>query len=171
MNMRSPHTTPNRQNGAVLAICLILLLVMTVVGVSAMNGARLEISMASLMQKEEVALRRAERTLIEAEEDVTLKVAVAGPYDFSTGSDAYYRTEDYAVDTPVNARVKDWSALNAASGPIYSADGLDNDDVYVIEYLGEKVVPGGDEGVQQQASIAVDRINQSRSVFKNEIAE
>jgi len=51
------------QKGAALAVSLILLLVMTIIGIAAMDGARLEISMAGLMRQAEVALRRAERTM------------------------------------------------------------------------------------------------------------
>ncbi|MBK6509872.1 MAG: hypothetical protein IPG06_10725 [Haliea sp.] len=40
------------ERGAALVVSLILLLIMTVIGVAAMNGARLEVSMAGMMQRE-----------------------------------------------------------------------------------------------------------------------
>lgn len=155
MSRLRSHRT--QQQGAVLAICLILLLVMTVIGVSAMNGARLEISMATLMQKEEVALRRAERTLVEAEEDIASMVATAGQFEFSTPGDAYYITSD-----GLNARKVDWSTIDHEKGEVYTADGIDNDDSYVIEYLGWTVVAGGDQGVANEQTVAGDRVHAYR---------
>src|SRR5690606_9167191 len=55
------------ERGAALVVSLILLLIMTIIGVAAMNGARLEVRMAGMMQREEVALRGAERALKAAE--------------------------------------------------------------------------------------------------------
>lgn len=69
MTMYHPQATWPRaaERGAALVVSLILLLIMTIIGVAAMNGARLEVSMAGMMQREEVALRAAERTLAAAE--------------------------------------------------------------------------------------------------------
>lgn len=155
--MTNHSSSLTQQKGVVLAICLILLLVMTVIGVSAMNSARLEISMAGLMQKEEVALRSAERTLREAEQDVTLKVATAGQFEFSTPGDSYYITGD-----KLNARITDWSSIEHQTARVHTADGIDNDDAYVIEYLGWTVVAGGAQGIQNDATIAGDRVHAYR---------
>ncbi|MFT6051564.1 MAG: type IV pilus assembly protein PilX [Halioglobus sp.] len=146
-----------KQHGAVLAICLILLLVMTVIGVSAMNSARLEISMAGLMQKEEVALRRAERTLMEAEESIDAEVAMAGQFEFSTLGDAYYITSD-----ELNARKTDWSSIGYKEGVDFTADGIDNDDTYVIEYLGWTAIAGGSQGMDNDSTVAGDRVHAYR---------
>lgn len=154
----SPHASSViKQNGAVLAICLILLLVMTVIGVSAMNNARLEISMAGLMQKEEVALRRAERTLMVAEESIEAKVALAGQFEFSTPGDAYYITSD-----DLNARKADWSSITYEEGVDFTADGIDNDDTYVIEYLGWTAVADGGQGIANDATVAGDQVHAYR---------
>jgi len=156
----SPHNSSlTQQTGVVLAICLILLLVMTVIGVSAMNGARLEISMASLMQKEEVALRRAERTLMEAEEDIEKEVAEAGLFEFSTPGDAYYVT---GTGTDFNARILDWTSIAHEKGEVYTADGRDNDDAYVIEYLGWTAIAGGAQGMANDPTVAGDRVHAYR---------
>ena len=156
MNRSKPDL--GAQNGAVLAICLILLLVMTIVGVAAMNGARLEISMAALMQKEELALRRAERTLMDAEQDVRTRVATAGLFEFGAAGDEYYINSD-----ELNARKADWAPISHHTHPLeYTADGIDNDDFYVIEYLGEKVVPGGGQGVANDNPVAGSKVHTYR---------
>lgn len=156
----NPHNSfVIKQNGAVLAICLILLLVMTVIGVSAMNSARLEISMASLMQKEELALRRAERTLMQAEEAIELEVAKPGRFEFSTPGDAYYFTGDALR---LNARKVDWSDISFKKGEGHTADGIDNDDIYVIEYLGWTAIAGGGQGIANDTAVAGDRVHAYR---------
>ena len=157
MKFQNAITPVRKQSGAVLAICLILLLVMTITGVAAMNGARLEISMASLMQKEEEALRRAEHTLMQAEEDIIAKVATAGPFEFGASGDSYY-----VPANTHNARVTDWSSFAHELGEHQVADGVDNKDAYVIEYLGEKVVPGGGQGVENDTPVAGSRVHTYR---------
>ena len=139
-----------QQSGAALVISLILLLVMTMVGVSAMNGARLEINMASLMQQEEAALRRAERTLDFGEDHVEAIVTTAGQFQFGSDNDGYYLITD-AVD----ASVADWSKLNPIAGPESDGDlSSDNDDSLVVEYLGLRAVSGESEKDQGGAPIA-----------------
>lgn len=57
-----------RQNGAVLVISLIFLLVMTLIGVAAMQGVTLEEKMAGNMRSGEIAFQAAEAALREGEE-------------------------------------------------------------------------------------------------------
>ncbi|MFT6276425.1 MAG: Tfp pilus assembly protein PilX [Halioglobus sp.] len=130
---------------------------MTVIGVSAMNSARLEISMAALMQKEEVALRRAERTLMVAEESIEAEVALARQFEFSTPGDAYYITSD-----DLNARKADWSSITHEEGVDFTADGIDNDDIYVIEYLGWTAITSGGQGIANDAAVAGDLVHAYR---------
>ncbi len=128
------------QKGAALAVSLILLLVMTIIGIAAMDGARLEISMAGLMQQDEVALRRAERTLVVAEAAVETIVATPGKFEFGATGDAFYLLVD---DLDVSG--VDWSSIDSAAGPVSSDNGKDDDDALVVEYLGAKVITGESE--------------------------
>ena len=138
-----------RQQGAALVVSLILLLVMTLIGVSAMNGARLEISMASLMQQEEAALRRAERTLDFAEDHVETLVSTAGQFQFSSDNDAYYVLSDN-----LDAAVADWSSLNPLAGPESTDNSIDDDDALVVEYLGLRSITGESERERVGAPVA-----------------
>jgi type IV pilus assembly protein PilX len=132
-----------------LVISLILLLVMSVVGISSMNGARLEIVMAGIMQQEEIALRRAERSLAFAETHVENIVSTAGQFQFSTDNDAYYSATD-----DLDPSVVDWSGLHFSAGPEFTDNDLDDDDAMVVQYIGVRAVTGESEGEVVDTPIA-----------------
>jgi len=138
----SPNTPGNRQQGAALLVSLIIMLAMTITGITVMNGARQEINMAALMQQEEVALRRAERTLLAAEADVegqgSFNSAVVG--HFLPGNN-------------LDAQTASWSAIASKAGPVSSDNDIDDDDAYVIEYLGTKDLPGESVGVNPDTPV------------------
>tara|TARA_R110002072_G_scaffold69143_4_gene167760 strand:+ start:6779 stop:7321 length:543 start_codon:yes stop_codon:yes gene_type:complete len=128
---RQTNRTPIGERGAALIVSLILLLIMTIIGISALNSARLEVSMAGMMQREEVALRKAERALIVAEEYVE---ATPGPFDdLGTG---HYLPEDN-----VDVSVTDWSAIERRVKSEEIPD-LSADDAFIVEYQGEVTLPG-----------------------------
>ena len=145
------------QQGAALAVSLILLLVMTIVGVAAMDGARMEISMAGLVQQQQIALRRSERVLALAEEQVESIVEAAGLYEFENGDnaeDGYYGPTDN-----IDATALDWSDLKTIKDidALKRTDnGLDDDDAVVIQYLGAQKIPGNNQGEDGSAGIAGD---------------
>ena len=60
----------HKQGGAALIISLIILLAMTLIGVSSMDSAVLELRMAGTMQSQVVAMNRAEATLAAAEDRI-----------------------------------------------------------------------------------------------------
>jgi type IV pilus assembly protein PilX len=60
INQRISVTTPKRQRGAALVIGLVLLMVLTVLGVSGMSTATLELTMASNAQFSQDAFQAAE---------------------------------------------------------------------------------------------------------------
>ncbi|MDE0952153.1 MAG: PilX N-terminal domain-containing pilus assembly protein [Halioglobus sp.] len=138
-----------RQRGAALAVSLILLLVMTILGIAAMNGARLEISMAGIMQQEEVALRRAERSLAFAETAIETIATTDGQFEFGSSNDGYYLPGD-----ELNVSFIDWSSIDSEGGPVFTANGTDDDDEWVVEYLGAKVIPGNSQGENPDALVA-----------------
>jgi type IV pilus assembly protein PilX len=132
MTLYVSAVTNQRQQGAALVVSLILLLIMTLVGVAAMSSARLEVSMAGVMQDEEDALRRSERALQFAENNVLTLANAAGPFNFATGSDAYYLPADN-----INAAATDWTSL--VSGNL---TGMATNDAFVVEYLGQYKIKG-----------------------------
>jgi type IV pilus assembly protein PilX len=118
------------ERGAALIVSLILLLIMTIIGISAMNGARLEVSMAGMMQREEVALRGAERALMAAEKYMENTVGT-----FDDMADGHYLPAD-----GVDPSVTDWTNI-VSLGESEVAE-LSARDAFIVEYEGEVTLPG-----------------------------
>jgi Tfp pilus assembly protein PilX len=126
---------PDRQKGVSILVALIMLLVLTLIGVSSMKTAIVELRMAGSMQQQGIALNRAEELLQVSEADIDAIVADPDAYDFSLPGDGYYVNAD-AVDV----HQIDWVAQGLTATP-----GTHTNDFYVTEYLGRRAVPGGTE--------------------------
>lgn len=85
-----------KQQGAVLAICLILLTVMTILGVTSISNSTLEEKMSSNARDRAVALQNAEVGLLEAEKYLAGIVTVG---DFGAGSNGLYENNTEAWKT------------------------------------------------------------------------
>lgn len=84
-----------QQRGSVLIISLLILLVMTMIGISAMSGSTLEEKMAAsdrnhkvVFQNGETALKQAESTLLKADYNSVIRAKLA------TKEKGYYRQDD-----------------------------------------------------------------------------
>ena len=130
-------STLGRQSGAVLMISLIILLAMTLIGVSSMNSAVLELKMAGTLQQQVVAMNRAEATLMAAEAAIVAMTSDSATKNFETDSDGFY-----PADNTLELEQANWDAIDSEDGPITSDNSVDDDDAYVIEYLGVKPIPG-----------------------------
>jgi len=126
-------TRPSRQKGISILVTMVMLLVMTLMGVSSMKTAIVELKMAGSMQQEGLALNRAEEALRVGETDVDAIIANPTAFDFAAVGDSYYVNAD-AVDV----HQIDW----AAQGITAQQAGANAGDVYVTEYLGAKAIPG-----------------------------
>jgi len=115
----SMQSLPRKQSGAALVIGLILLLVMTLLGVSGMNTATLELTMTSNKQYGENAFQAAETGI-----DSTL---AAGGFTTSGGpavipqtvlanGDTYTTTTNFEGETPVPPRRFGGFSLGVPSG-------------------------------------------------------
>lgn len=82
--------SPHAQRGAILVVSLLLLLVLTIIGVSSMQGTALEESMSYATRDRTVALQSAEAALREAE---TWIESIASPAAL-TGTNGLYRRVD-----------------------------------------------------------------------------
>ena len=78
------HQAPYRQRGAVLAVCLLLLLVLTLIGVSSMQGTLLEEKMAGNTTDRNLAFQNTESAIREAEIFVEGLVSL-GNFDGTAG--------------------------------------------------------------------------------------
>lgn len=118
LKINSPAS--NREKGAALIVALILLLVMTILGITAMNSSILQGFMSTSYQRQTTTLATAENILLAGELDV----------------------EDL-VFAGVNGRTH-YSNL-VAGGAIFEAAKLASTwpaTNYYIEYLGRRIVPG-----------------------------
>lgn len=112
------------QSGAALIVSLILLLVMTVLGVAAMNSSILQGFMSASYQEQTIRLATAENVLLEGEFDV-----------------------EELVTNGVLTRAEQGYYLNLMTGPGIEFAAADptqypNGRDFVIEYMGEFLVPG-----------------------------
>lgn len=121
------HTGPYRQRGAALVVALILLLVMTILGVTAMNSSILQGFMSNAFQQQTRTLAIAENTLRAGELDVEELVAngVSPP---GVDRSSYYI--NLVANPGLEFNAADFADWNAADNPFY------------IEYLGRRIVPG-----------------------------
>jgi type IV pilus assembly protein PilX len=88
--MRLNHTTTtNKQAGSVLIISLIMLVAMTLIGITAMRTSVLEEKMAGNMRDKELAFQAAEAALRAAEQSIQDNVISTVDFD-DDGSDGLY---------------------------------------------------------------------------------
>jgi type IV pilus assembly protein PilX len=120
------------QRGTALVVSLIMLLVLTILGVAAMNSSIMQGLMSTSYQSQTTTLSGAEAVLREGELDVEALLGAAKP--------AYYY--DLIAEPPDPAlAVEDLVALPWA----FDANAFDDgtfDGQYAIEYLGRFEVPG-----------------------------
>jgi type IV pilus assembly protein PilX len=111
------------QRGAALVVALVLLLVMTILGVTALNSSTLQGFMSAGYQEQTVRLAAAENILLGAEFDVQERVATG----FAGASGIYYfnLAADPLLEFPASQVDEVWPAEN-----------------YVVEYMGEFEIPG-----------------------------
>lgn len=90
------HTVGRRQRGAILVVSLIMLLVMTLIGVTAMQNTIMEQRMAGNTRDVNLAFQAAEAALREGE--VALEAATLPDFDGTT--DGFYEANDIAIGNP-----------------------------------------------------------------------
>jgi type IV pilus assembly protein PilX len=114
---------PRRQRGAALVVALVLLLVMTLLGITAMNSSILQGFMSSSYRQQTETLATAENVLRAGEIDVEDLVA----FGVGAGRDAYY------INLVTNPGAQFDPTEYAAAWPANQ---------FVIEYLGQRLIPG-----------------------------
>jgi type IV pilus assembly protein PilX len=133
MNYRTQtNPGPRSQRGVSLIVALVMLIVLTLIGVSSMNTAIVELKMAGSSQQQGVALNRANELLSVGENNVEAIVTDTAAFDFTTDGDGYYVTAD-----DIDVFDLDWEAQG-----LTSIAGTNAGESYVIEYQGAKPIPG-----------------------------
>ena len=115
-----------RERGAALIVALVLLLVLTILGVTAMNSSILQGFMSTAYQQQTRTLAFAENTLRQGELDVEDLVARGVNPTGGPDRSAYY----------VNLVANPGNEFDAAATGLWPATN------YYIEYLGSRIVPG-----------------------------
>lgn len=119
-----------KQEGAALIMSLVILVVLTLLGVTSMNTSNLQTLMTSNSQYQTVALATAEQTIREAEEIV--KKIVAKTLAIPSKADGYHNIA--AADPEINLTGYAWPDNETGDATLANSK-------YIIEYTGEKPVP------------------------------
>ena len=130
--MNTGHS-PHAQRGAILVVSLMLLLVLTIIGVSSMQGTALEESMSYATRDRTIALQSTEAALREAE---TWIESIASPAAL-TGSNGLYRRADTIpyYNTPAT-----WLNANSSNYVTATAPTGSNTAKYMVKETG--LIPG-----------------------------
>lgn len=144
MNYSHTCTYPTQQRGAVLIVALIMLLLLTIIGLSSMRGTSLQENMASNMRDSNLALQASEAALRKGEEDVVARFIagtltaletadVTGSYDDFVGSnkDPEYKITLLAkirTSTEAGAPIDDEGALVRIESDGYGLNTNSDDD-------------------------------------------
>ncbi len=116
-----------QQQGAVLALTLIILLVLTVVGVTTMNASSIQTFLARNTQFKQISFQNAESTLAAGEAAWNTKIETCF-------SDASKCTTDLTPPFISDVDNIDWSSIDSEGTTPYGK--------YVVEYLGWRPLAG-----------------------------
>ena len=139
--LQAPKTSAKAQSGAVLAVSLLILVVLTIIGVASVNGSIMELFMASNTQNQIKALNNAENTLQEAQMEVIGKgkklTIIGGRLDCDDTTTGAYSTANNQCDT-ATGEFKDPATLNWKTQSIAAKNesDADADNRYIVESLG-----------------------------------
>lgn len=132
--------TNKYQRGAVLIISMLILLVMTLIGVSSMSTSTLEEKMAGNLRDREIAFQAAEAALrageryIEANRySMTFDSMCTG--GFCDCSDPTVGCVEYWSDSTLNV----WNTPGAHLQYVNTLQGVNTQAKYIIEYLGKQI--------------------------------
>jgi type IV pilus assembly protein PilX len=139
-------TSRRRQHGAALMLALVLLLMMTILGVSAMHTTNLQERMAGNMRDRGVAFEAAEAGLRVAESE--LRPLPPSPFNNTNG---LYTESD--PDEDPHYKTVDWSSDGAVR--LMEVEGTAGDVRYIIERMDPVTSPAGPSIDTQQ--VAPDR--------------
>lgn len=148
---------PHQQKGTVLAISLIILLLMTLIAVTAMQTTTLEEKMAGNSRDRDLALQAAESALRDAEAVIELRVSI--PSSDGTGI--------YAMDSTAVPDYSDpttWTGTNSVAAAT-TITGIATPPRYYIEHIiqdssdrSPSLVRAGYEGSNHDTTTSIFRI-------------
>lgn len=104
--------TLQRQRGAVLAIGLLILVVMTLIGVTGMSTSGLQLKMAGNLKDWHVAFQAVEAGLRDGETDIVTTGRVSGETDMGCGATGVTPEYDAICGTPAGATQSIWQTID-----------------------------------------------------------
>jgi type IV pilus assembly protein PilX len=128
----------HRQSGVVLVISLIMLMVLTMIGLSSARISGLEVLMGINTQDSVVSLMIAEDSAFAGEQRILANFG--GPPTFDLTQD---QEDGLYLDQNIVINSVDWAVLIAEE----EARGDEPPREYIIEYIGPRIVPGRSLGV------------------------
>lgn len=133
MNRFKATAAPQRQNGVVLIVGLIMVLLMTIVGLAAIRGTGLQELMAGNMRDRNVAFQSAEAGLSAGEGFV----ATQNVYEMTFSENVSAQGLVYDLVANDKAPVESWTEANwaAAKTVDFDLEGVAEDPSYVIEQV------------------------------------
>ena len=157
--MNHAFTESNRQQGVALFISLVLLLVLTIIGVSAVQTTSLEVRMTGNEHNTMLAFQAAESALRDAEAQMETVVALG---DFTqAGTNGLYEVADLGDPEHWQAAAV-WSGANSRVAPT-QVDGVAEQPRYIIEHISSVLL---EQNAYQQedpyAAAASDRVEMFR---------
>jgi len=123
------------EGGAALLISLIMLVIVTMLGLSAMSQALLEIKMAAHFQNQAQLEAVAERNLLLAEQSIDSIPLDKENFDFSLPGDGFYDSSALLLG------LNNWDVISTNK----SLKGTEGRHEYIVEYLGRRVHLGIEE--------------------------
>ena len=137
------RSAPPRQRGAALVVSLIILLVMTVIGISSMQSTTMDEKMVGNMRDLSIALQAAESALREGEEVAMATDIDAYTFNGSSGTKGKY-TQDTGIDVFSSATWSDTKSMDYA-GTLHIGETLEvaAEPRYILQYRGELPVDAG----------------------------
>jgi type IV pilus assembly protein PilX len=122
-------TKLNQQNGAALIVCLILLLVMTILGVSSITSTTMEEKMAGNIRNKHLSFQAAEAALRNGE---TIANGLGADTNFNGTNGLYPRSQHDDADFPIweQASGINWQDAAAISGLVQNPQ-------YIVEDFGD----------------------------------
>ena len=126
------------EGGAALLVSLLMLIIVTMLGLSAMSKALLEIKMAAHYQSQAQLETVAEHNLLLAERSIDSIPLDIESFDFSLPGDGFYDSSAALLD------LNNWGAISANKS-LEGVEGVEGRHDYIVEYLGRRVHLGIEE--------------------------
>ena len=140
--------SPLAQTGAALVVSLIILLVMTVIGVSAMKTTVLEEKMAANARQRQIAFQAAEAALRDAEDWIQTNISSISDLSSFDGNTSNLYSQTISVEGGIYAKAtpafdttnpSDWLSNGKTIGTTLTSVSVQPR--YIIEYLGRAGEP------------------------------